>query len=62
MLLNQDEIDDEENKEIRNRIYKAPEIANMVEYDATPAIDVYSFAIILVEISTRTDPFEVSVK
>ncbi|WAR24227.1 ANPRA-like protein [Mya arenaria] len=41
----------------RARIYIAPEFADVKEFEPTAACDVYAFAIILIEIATRNDPY-----
>ncbi|XP_052256340.1 atrial natriuretic peptide receptor 1-like [Dreissena polymorpha] len=41
----------------RAKIYVAPEHARSEEFEPTAAGDVYAFAIILIEIATRNDPF-----
>ncbi|KAH3695487.1 hypothetical protein DPMN_082947 [Dreissena polymorpha] len=43
----------------RAKIYVAPEHARSEEFEPTAAGDVYAFAIILIEIATRNDPFGV---
>ena len=49
--------DDEQRKLELGKVYKAPELL----FDDTPTqeADAYAFAIILVEIATRNDPYEV---
>lgn len=49
-------------KNQRTRIYMAPEFgdADPYKYEKTMAGDVYAFAIIMIEIATRNDPYGVS--
>ena len=43
----------------RTRVYQAPEVWQGDKAIAIPPSDVYAFAIILFEIATRMDPYEV---
>jgi len=43
------------------KVYLAPEIRGSSTYIATAPADVYSYAIILVEIATRQDPYSVRI-
>ena len=54
-------VDDNDNyyKEIRSRVYKAPEFLIDELSSSTAPGDVYSFSIILIEIATRNDPYQV---
>ncbi|XP_060558580.1 atrial natriuretic peptide receptor 1-like [Ruditapes philippinarum] len=55
-----DDFEDDEDEfyqEKRAQIYKAPEYLDQKAYEPTPAGDVYAFAIILIEIATRNDPY-----
>jgi len=57
-----DEYEDDEddyNQEKRADIYKAPEFKSAKSFCPTAAGDVYAFAIILIEIATRNDPYGV---
>lgn len=54
-----DEAAEEYYKTMRQRVYQAPEIADLTEYEATAPSDVYAYSIILIEIGTRNDPYEV---
>ena len=49
-------------KEIRARVYQAPEFLLDEPTSPTAAGDVYSFSIILVEIATRNDPYQVPIR
>ncbi|XP_064626597.1 atrial natriuretic peptide receptor 1-like isoform X2 [Lineus longissimus] len=57
-----EEIADEENDEYykrrAGRIFRAPELRDFPDAIPTVAGDIYSFAIILIEIAKRTDPYE----
>ncbi|XP_039199384.1 atrial natriuretic peptide receptor 2-like [Crotalus tigris] len=44
------------NSNITHQVYVAPEAHSMLNFEPTPAADVYSYAIILLEIATRSDP------
>ena len=48
------------NKALLSKIYLAPETELLKPNTMTPAADVYSFAIVLVEIATRNEPNGVS--
>ena len=48
------------NKALLSKIYLAPETELLKPNAMTPAADVYSFAIVLVEIATRNEPNGVS--
>ncbi|XP_071147062.1 atrial natriuretic peptide receptor 1-like [Mytilus edulis] len=52
-----DDNDDDYYKEMRTHVYRAPELSGQSPYIPTEAGDVYAFAIILVEIATRNDPY-----
>lgn len=54
-----DDNDDDYYKEMRTHVYRAPELSGQSSYIPTEAGDVYAFAIILVEIATRNDPYGV---
>lgn len=56
--LEEDEVDNLYNDK-RFQVYKSPEFQAFKTYEPTAAGDVYSFAIILVEIATRNDPYGV---
>ena len=64
MLAEEDDSfeDDEDDYYQRKRaqIYRAPELNYVKDAELTPAADVYAFAIILIEIATRNDPYGVS--
>ena len=45
----------------RAKVYRAPELRDVKTSEPTAPADVYAFAIILVEIATREDPYGVSV-
>ena len=63
MVDDDDDFEDDEDEfyqEKRAQIYKAPEYLEQKAYVPTPAGDVYAFAIILIEIATRNDPYGVS--
>ncbi|XP_069127745.1 atrial natriuretic peptide receptor 2-like [Argopecten irradians] len=49
---------DEYYKKMRERVYKAPELFDLNEYESTAPLDVYAYSIILIEIATRNDPYE----
>lgn len=51
--------EDEYYQEKRAQVYKAPEFLDQKSFSPTAAGDVYAFAIILVEIATRNDPYGV---
>ncbi|XP_052256190.1 speract receptor-like isoform X4 [Dreissena polymorpha] len=60
ILRKNDEIIDKENDEIKERraiIYVAPEHMGMKKFEPTQEGDVYAYAIILIEIATRQEPF-----
>ena len=50
--------EEEEMKQRVSRVYQAPEL---LLGRVTPAADVYAYAIILIEIATRNDPYGVSI-
>ena len=54
-----DELVDERTKKL-NDIYQAPEMLNDPFAVPTAAGDIYAFAIILIEIATRNEPYGVS--
>jgi atrial natriuretic peptide receptor A len=59
-----DDFEDDEDEfyqEKRAQIYKAPEFLDQKAYEPTPAGDVYAFAIVLIEIATRNDPYGVRI-
>ena len=56
-----DEDDDYCYHDIRSQVYKAPEFLNTKTYEPTAAGDVYAYAIILIEIATRNDPYGVCI-
>jgi len=64
MLAEEDDSfeDDEDDYYQRKRaqIYRAPELNFVKDAEPTAAADVYAFAIILIEIATRNDPYGVS--
>ena len=60
MLLTEDDIEEEKYKQQRNRVYLSPEFIGNHNVVATPSGDVYAFAVILVEIAIRNDPYGVS--
>ena len=48
-------------KQQRSKVYRAPELHDVNAGTFTAPADVYAFAIILIEIATREDPYNVSV-
>ena len=47
-------------KQSKGKVYMAPEFVGQKNHQPTEAGDVYAYAIILVEIGTREDPYGVS--
>ena len=60
MMIDDDDEYDDQYQEMRTRVYRAPEFSGW-DYTPTEEGDVYSFAIIMVEIATRNDPYGVRI-
>jgi len=59
ILTEQEEIEDAKYAEMRSSVYVAPELFTPNGFSSSEEGDVYAFAILMIEIALRTDPYGV---